>query len=89
MLYLKEHIQAYEIQIEAEAGFSEAIWCSLKTQGSRMCLAPDWIVAERQLRVQVLSTNTDIIIFVEAINNRGWLYMHNHMKYQNIITDFK
>ena len=27
MLYFKEHIQAYEIQIEAEAGFSEAIWC--------------------------------------------------------------
>ena len=25
MLYFKEHIQAYEIQIEAEAGFSEAI----------------------------------------------------------------
>ena len=24
MLYFKEHIQAYEIQIEAEAGFSEA-----------------------------------------------------------------
>ena len=31
MLYFKEHIQAYEIQIEAEAGFSEAIWCNLVT----------------------------------------------------------
>ena len=29
MLYFKEHIQAYEIKIEAEAGFSEAIWCNL------------------------------------------------------------
>ena len=36
MLYLKEHIQAYEIQIKAEADFSEAIWCSLQTQGSKI-----------------------------------------------------
>ena len=33
MLYFKEHIQAYEIQIEAEADFSEAIWCSLRVTG--------------------------------------------------------
>ena len=39
MLYFKEHIiQAYEIQIEAEADFSEAIWCSLESQGSKMIL---------------------------------------------------
>ena len=31
MLYFKEHIQAYEIQNQAEAGFSEAIWCNLVT----------------------------------------------------------
>ena len=31
MLYFKEHIQAYEIQIEAEVGFSEAIWCNLES----------------------------------------------------------
>ena len=36
MLYFKEHIQAYEIQIEAEAGFSEAIWCNLESQGSKI-----------------------------------------------------
>ena len=36
MLYFKEHIQAYEIQIEAEADFSEAIWCSLESQRSRI-----------------------------------------------------
>ena len=36
MLYLKEHIQAYEIQIEAEADFSEAIWYSLETRGSKI-----------------------------------------------------
>ena len=36
MLYFKEHIQAYEIQIEAEADFSEAIWCSLESQGSKI-----------------------------------------------------
>ena len=30
------YIQAYEIQIEAEAAFSEAIWCSLETQGSKI-----------------------------------------------------
>ena len=31
-----ERIQAYEIHIEAEADFSEAIWCSLETQGSKI-----------------------------------------------------
>ena len=36
MLYFKEHIQAYEIQIEAEAGFSEAIWCNLESRGSKI-----------------------------------------------------
>ena len=36
MLYFKEHIQAYEIQIEAEADFSEAIWCNLESQGSKI-----------------------------------------------------
>ena len=36
MLYFKEHIQAYEIQIEDEAGFSEAIWCNLESQGSKI-----------------------------------------------------
>ena len=36
MLYFKEHIQAYEIQIEAEAGFSEAIWCNLESHGSKI-----------------------------------------------------
>ena len=36
MLYFKEHIQAYEIQIEAESGFSEAIWCNLESQGSKI-----------------------------------------------------
>ena len=35
-LYFKEHIQAYEIQIEADAGFSEAIWCNLESQGSKI-----------------------------------------------------
>ena len=35
MLYFKEHIQAYEIHIEAVAGFSEAIWCNLESQGSK------------------------------------------------------
>ena len=33
MLYFKEHIQAYEIKIETEAGFSEAIWCNLESRG--------------------------------------------------------
>ena len=36
MLYFKEHIQVYEIQIEAEAGFSEAIWCNLESHGSKI-----------------------------------------------------
>ena len=36
MLYSKEHIQGYEIQIEAEAGFSEAIWCNLESRGSEI-----------------------------------------------------
>ena len=36
MLYFKEHIQIYEIQNEAEAGFSEAIWCNLESQGSKI-----------------------------------------------------
>ena len=36
MLYFKENIQAYEIQIEAEAGFSEAIWCNLESHGSKI-----------------------------------------------------
>ena len=36
MLYFKENIQAYEIQIEAEACFSEAIWCNLESQGSKI-----------------------------------------------------
>ena len=36
MLYLKEHIQAYKIKIEAEADFSKAIWCSLEMQGSKI-----------------------------------------------------
>ena len=36
MLYFKEHIQAYEIQIEAEAGFSEAIWRNLESHGSKI-----------------------------------------------------
>ena len=36
MLYFKEHIQAYEVQIEAEADFSKAIWCSLESQGSKI-----------------------------------------------------
>ena len=31
MLYFKEHIQAHEIQIEAEAFFSEALWCNLES----------------------------------------------------------
>ena len=34
--YLKEHIQAYEIHIEAEADFSDAIWCRLESQGSKI-----------------------------------------------------
>ena len=32
MLYFKEHIQAYEIHIEADADFSKAIWCSVEMQ---------------------------------------------------------
>ena len=28
--------QAYEIQIEAEAGFSEAIWCNIESHGSKI-----------------------------------------------------
>ena len=36
MLHFKEHIQAYEIQIEAEVDFSEAIWCSLASQSSKI-----------------------------------------------------
>ena len=36
MLHFKEHIQAYEIQIKAEAGSSEAIWCNLESQGSKI-----------------------------------------------------
>ena len=36
MLYCKEHIQAYEIQIEADAGFSEPIWCNIESQDSKI-----------------------------------------------------
>ena len=36
VLYFKEHSQAYVIQIEGEAGFSEAIWCILETQGPKI-----------------------------------------------------
>ena len=36
MLYFKEHVQAHAIQIEAKAGFSEAIWCNLESQGSKI-----------------------------------------------------
>ena len=36
LCYFKEHIQAYEILIEAVADFSEAIWCSLEKRGSKI-----------------------------------------------------
>ena len=43
----------YEIQIEAEADFSEAIWCSLESQGST-----GYIVAHQLVRMRTLGYTT-------------------------------
>jgi len=34
IMYVKESIQAYEIQLEAEVHFKEAVWCQIETTQS-------------------------------------------------------
>ena len=36
ILYIKESIQAYEIQLEKEAEYEEAVWCNIVTGNSTL-----------------------------------------------------
>ena len=55
-VYANFFIQTYEIHIEAEADFSEAIWCGLKTQGSKI-LVGGYIVAHQLVRLHEVITH--------------------------------
>ena len=55
LCYFKKYVQAYEIHIEAVADFSEAIWCSLETQGSKITLGVLY-------RCPSISTDEDTIL---------------------------
>ena len=36
ILYVKEYIQAYEIQLESEADYDEAVWCKIVSGNSKL-----------------------------------------------------
>jgi len=38
VMYIKDSIQAYEIQMEKEAECEEAIWCNIATQNSTLTI---------------------------------------------------
>ena len=39
ILYVKEYIQAYEIKLEREADYDEAIWCKIVSGHSKLTIA--------------------------------------------------
>ena len=38
ILYIKEYIQAYEIKLEREADYDEAVWCNIVTRNSTLTI---------------------------------------------------
>ena len=38
MLYVKESIQAYEIKLESEADYDEAVWCKIVSGNSKLTI---------------------------------------------------
>ena len=38
ILYVKEYIQAYEIKLEREADYNEAVWCKIVSGNSKLTI---------------------------------------------------
>ena len=53
ILYIKESIQAYEIKLEKEAEYEEAVWCNLVTGNSTLIVG---LVYRSQMRMRKYKT---------------------------------
>ena len=50
IMYIKDSIQAYELQMEKEAECEEAIWCNIATKHSTLTIATEcWIILKDEI----------------------------------------